>query len=72
MEELNYSYPCNHLQAEQYKCDNTNYITEEQTSRDGSGMGEGRELSAFRFRPLPTIATGVWRTGAPRGWLLGI
>lgn len=35
-------------------------------------MGEGRELSAFRFSPLPTIATGVWRTGALRGWLLAI
>lgn len=26
---------------EQYKCDNVNYINEEQTSRDGAGGGGG-------------------------------
>lgn len=33
-----------------------NYINEEQTSHDGPGVGEGRERSAFRFTPLPTVA----------------
>lgn len=47
-----------------------NYVNEEQTSHDGPGVEEGRELSAFRFTPLPTQVTGVG-TRALQGWLPG-
>lgn len=48
-----------------------NYINEEQTSHDGPGVEEGRELSAFRFTPLTRVATGVGHTGTLKGWLQG-
>lgn len=73
MKEWEWSYTCNHLQSEQYKCDNVNDLNEEQTSYVLVVWveWEGEQVyCSFDSHHCRIIAAGVG-TATLQGWRSG-